>query len=210
VTWVRAAAVAHSALAVLLVFGSFLADLHVRRMQVLSRHGMDGEAEAEYRAALRLYVPLAWTHRLRSLVHDDRRMYPILAVEHERQLRSRPNDAWLLVELGGIYGKLGRLDEAKILLRRAITIRPGLAPAHENLGSALLLSGDIQGALGELELAARLDPQNGRPRYKLAVALYRAGRKAEAEEQFRLARALDPALPEFLREGREERSALNP
>lgn len=208
--WARGAAVPHCALAVLLVFGSFLADLHVRRMEVLSRQGRDGEAEAEYRAALRLYFPLAWTHRLRSVALDDRRMYPLLAAEYERGLRSGPNDAWLLAELGGLYGKLGRLDEAKVVLRRAVALRPGLAPAHENLGSALLLSGDVQGALGELDLAARLEPLNGRLRYKLAVALYRAGRKAEAEGEFRLARSLEPSLPEFLRGGREEESALNP
>jgi O-antigen ligase len=210
VKWARVAAVPHCALATLLVFGSFLADLHVRRMQVLSRQGADAEAEAEYWAALQSYFPLAWTHHLRSLVHDDRRMYPLLAAEHERRLRSRPNDAWLLSELGGLYGMLGRLDEATLLLRRAIALRPGLAPAHENLGSALLLSGDLRGALAELDVAARLDPKNGRPRYKLAVALYRAGRKAEAEEQFRRARSLDPALPEFLRQGSGEKNPLNP
>ena len=210
VPWVRAAAVPHCALAVLLVFGSFLADLHLRRMQVLNRLGRDAEAAAEYQAALRLYFPLAWTHRLRFLVHDDRRMYPLLMAEYERRVRSNPNDAWLLADLGGLYGKLGRLEEAKVLLRRALTLRPGMAPAHENLGSALLLSGDVEGALSELVLAATLDPLNGRPRYKLAVILYRAGRRDEAEEQFRRAKTLDPALPEFLRQGREERSALNP
>jgi O-antigen ligase len=199
VKWVRVTAVPHCALATLLVFGAFLADLHIRRMQVLIRRGAEAEAKAEYRAALQLYAPLAWTHRLRSLVHDDRRMVPLLAAEYERRLRAQPNDAWLLAELGGLYGMLGRLDEAAHVLRLAIALRPDLAPAHENLGSALLLRGDVGGALGELAEAARLDPENGRPRYKLAVALYRAGRKAEAEEQFRLARILDPALPEFLR-----------
>jgi Flp pilus assembly protein TadD len=126
-------------------------------------------------------------------------MVPLLAAEYERRLRAQPNDAWLLAELGGLYGMLGRLDEAAHVLRLAIALRPDLAPAHENLGSALLLRGDVRGALVELAEAARLDPKNGRPRYKLAVALYRTGRKAEAEEQFRLANILDPALPEFLR-----------
>jgi O-antigen ligase len=199
IRWARLAALPHCALAILLVFGAFLADLHLRRMQVLIRRGADAEAEAEYRAAVQSYFPLAWTHRLRSLVHANRRMYPLLVAEHERRLRSRPNDAWLLSELGGLYGMLGRLEDATSLLRRAIALRPDLAPAHENLGSALLLRGDVQGALAELDAAARLDPRNGRPRYKLAVALYRAGRKAEAEDQFRRARALDPTLPEFLR-----------
>jgi O-antigen ligase len=206
----RSAAITHSALAVLLVFGAFLADLHIRRMQVLSRQGRDREAAAEYRAALRLYVPLAWTHRLRSLVHDDRRMIPLLVADHERRLRIGPNDAWLLAELGGLYGMLGRLEEAKATLRRAIALRSDLSFAHENLGTALLLSGDTQGALSELEMATRLDPSNARPRYKLAVALYRASRKDDAEEQFRRAKSLDPALPEFLRPAGGEKSLLNP
>jgi len=196
---VRASAILHAALAVLLVFGSFLADLHLRRLQILSRAGKDAEADAEYQSALRLYPPLVWTHRLRSLVHDDRRMFPLLASEYERRLRSQPNDAWLLAELGGLYGMLGRLDEAKALLRGAIALRPGLPSAHENLGSALLLSGDVQGAVAELSLAAGLDPRNGRLRYKVAVALYAAGQRAEAERQFRLAKSLDPVLPDFLK-----------
>jgi O-antigen ligase len=210
VAWIRVAALPHAALAILLVFGSFLADLHVRRMQVLSRQGRDKEAEAEYHAALRLYFPLAWTHRLRFQIHDDRRMFPLLLAEYERLLSTRPNDAWLLTDLGGLYGMVGRLEEAKAVLHRAITLRPDLAPAHENLGSALLLGGDVSGAVGELEMAARLDPLRGRPRYKLAVALYRAGRKGEAEEQFQRARTLDPVLPEFLREGRTRKSSLDP
>ena len=210
VAWTRVAAVPHAALAVLLVFGSLLADLHVRRMQVLSRQGRDREAEAEYQAALRLYFPLAWTHRLRFLIHDDRRMFPLLLAEYERLLSSRPNDAWLLADLGGLYGMLGRLEEARVVLRRAIALRPDLAPAHENLGSTLLLSGDVSGAVSELEMAARLDPLRGRPRYKLAVALYRAGRKEEAEEQFQRAKTLDPVLPEFLRDGQTWKSSLNP
>jgi len=200
--WVRASAVLHAALAVLLVFGSFLADLHLGRVQVLSRAGKDAEADAEYQSALRLYPPLIWTHRLRSLVHDDRRMFPLLASEYERRLRSQPNDAWLLAELGGLYGALGRQDEAKTLLRRAIALRPGLPTAHENLGTALLLSGDVHGAVAELGLAARLDPRNGRLRYKLAVAMYAAGQRAEAETEFRIAKSLDPVLPDFLKEAK--------
>jgi len=210
VAWIRMAAVPHAALAILLVFGSFLADLHIRRMQVLSRQGRDREAEAEYHAALRLYFPLTWTHRVRFLIHDDRRMFPLLLTEYERLLGTRPNDAWLLTDLGGLYGMLGRLEEAQVVLRRAIALRPDLAPAHENLGSTLLLGGDSSGAVSELEMAARLDPLRGRPRYKLAVALYRAGRKEEAEEQFQRARTLDPVLPEFLREDRTGKSSLNP
>ena len=200
--WVRASAMLHAALAVLLVFGSFLADLHLRRVQVSSRAGKDAEADAEYQSALRLYPPLVWTHRLRSLVHDDRRMFPLLASEYERQLRSQPNDAWLLAKLGGLYGALGRQDEAKALLQRAIALRPSLPSAHENLGSALLLSGDVQGAVSELGLAVQLDPRNGRLRYKLAVAMYAAGQKVEAERQFRIAKNLDPVLPDFLKESK--------
>jgi len=149
-----------------------------------------------------LYPPLIWTHPLRSLVHDDRRMFPLLASEYERRLRSQPNDAWLLSELGGLYGALGRQDEAKALLRRAIALRPGLPSPHENLGSALLLSGDVQGAVAELGIATRLDPRNGRLRYKLAVAMYAAGQRAEAERQFQIAKRLEPVLPDFLKDAR--------
>lgn len=206
----RLTAFTHTALAVLLVFGPFLADLHIRQMQVLSHQGKNREAEAEYWAALRLYFPLAWTHRMQSILLDDRRMFPLLVEEDERRLRSLPNDAWLLTELGGLYGMLGRLEEAKDSLRRAIALRPDLSSAHENLGSALLMSGDVQGAVRELDSATRLDPFNARPRYKLAVALYRAGRRDEAQEQFNRAKTVDPVLPEFLKPAREQESPLNP
>ena len=200
---IRFTAVVHSALSVVLVFGALLSDLHIRRMQVLIRQGKDKEAEAEYWAALQLYFPLAWTHRMRSLIHDDRRMFPLLVAEDERRLRSHPNDAWLLAELGGLYGMLGRTEEAKVVLHRALALRPDLSSIHENLGTALLLSGDPLGAVEELEIAARLNPSDARPRYKLAVAMYRAGRKDEAQEEFLRAKNLDPALPDFLRQAME-------
>jgi tetratricopeptide (TPR) repeat protein len=52
----------------------------------------------------------------------------------------------------------GRTDEAIVCFRRAVDLDPGLARAHANLGSALLIQGRPDEAMIHLRSAERLNP----------------------------------------------------
>jgi len=71
---------------------------------------------------------------------------------------------------------------------------PLSADEHLDLGRALAVSGDIEGARRELTVAADAEPRDPRPLRHLGDAFLRAGRPAEAERAYQgsLARAATP------------------
>jgi len=77
------------------------------------------------------------------------------------------------------------LDE----LRHLQSISPGFSPVAAQIGGILAQSGDLSGAINQLNTAIALSPENGLYRLNLAVVQDRAGMKAEALASYR--RALD-------------------
>jgi predicted Zn-dependent protease len=72
--------------------------------------------------------------------------------------------------------------EAVEALQHAVRLDPALAGARGELGKILLKRGDVEGAIAELELAARLDPDNVPVAYSLAQAYRRVGKIDRAQE----------------------------
>jgi tetratricopeptide (TPR) repeat protein len=108
---------------------------------------------------------------------------------------------------------------ARALLRRAIAAAPGNPARHIDLAQLEMDAYDFEAAAASFEAGLRLDPEAARARLKLAycynllhrhervleilagaegpqhergVALYRLGRQAEAEAEFRAVLAADP------------------
>ena len=67
---------------------------------------------------------------------------------------------------------------------------------HANLGNALLVTGDLDGAIAAYEQAIRLDPTDADHRYWLGMALERKGRAADAVAAYREAIRLRPDFPD--------------
>jgi tetratricopeptide (TPR) repeat protein len=107
----------------------------------------------------------------------------------------KPMDAMPHFELGfaysGLKSSLTPNAAAIAEYRQAISLDPKLAPAHLNLGIALLDS-DAAGAAESFRHAVDLLPGQPRPVYLLGEALERSGRRSEAIEQYRAATALAP------------------
>lgn len=109
----------------------------------------------------------------------------------EKISAAKPMDALPYFELGFAYSGLKKNSEAIAEYQRAISLNPNLAPAHLNLGIALLDS-DPSAAAQSFERAAQLLPKQARPIYLMAEALERSGKRTQAIEQYRAAAALAP------------------
>ena len=71
----------------------------------------------------------------------------------------------------------GRLDAAIASYRTVLSLSPGRAGAHYQLGVALLLKGDAQGALAEIEQ----ETSESSKRIGLPMAYHALGRKADSD-----------------------------
>jgi len=90
----------------------------------------------------------------------------------------------------------GRLEEARRACQRALKLRADLVEAHALLAEIYRRLGDAPRAREAIERVTRLRPDWGEARVHQAVGdlLIEAGRYAEAEERYRRALDLDPAL----------------
>src|SRR5208283_5317937 len=70
-----------------------------------------------------------------------------------------------------------KLDEAVACYRRALALKPDFAEAHNNLGSAMVETGDLQGAEDSFRAALRHNPRFASGHYNLATLL--GGRLSE-------------------------------
>lgn len=90
----------------------------------------------------------------------------------------------------------GDLVRACELYRRAVSLAPGLAKAHLNLGVGLEASGDAAGALASYEKALAIDPTSPAANYNLGKLLYTRGAYREAEDRLRQALESRTQFPE--------------
>jgi len=95
----------------------------------------------------------------------------------EAILRRDPVNVTTLFNLGSLQRMAGRLDAAIASFRIVLNLAPRRGDAHAELGNVLLLKGDAQGALAEIE-------QETSEAWKiigLPMAYYALGRKAESD-----------------------------
>jgi len=80
-----------------------------------------------------------------------------------------PNFEWPYGNLGSMYVKQGRTQEAKDILQKALTINPSYVNGWIHLAEARLKEGDVNGAHEAARMAQRIDPDN--PLVKLLLLL---------------------------------------
>jgi tetratricopeptide (TPR) repeat protein len=142
----------------------------------------------------------------------EQRDEPALAAEHyEKAWRLKPEQRYVLVDLGRVWKSLGRNEDAMAALMAAS--RGGEARAAE---MARELMPQRYPYVSEFQKALALDAQNGELRREFAYLLLKMERPAEAEEQFRILVASDPkdllsaTQLGFLLYGRGEHAAAQP
>lgn len=94
--------------------------------------------------------------------------------------------------LGELYRRLGRLDEAVAAGKRAVELAPNDLDAHYNLGLALTDKGEWEPAIRAYLRALELNPGHGLSWNNLGAALEKQGNLPEAEAAYAKAVALNP------------------
>jgi protein O-mannosyl-transferase len=112
-----------------------------------------------------------------------------------------PDYPILLDNLGALYTRQRRYDDAVDALQRCIQQSPEDVDAHVDLGQAYAQMGEAQPAEKELRAAVDLAPLNIQARTMLGEYYFALGRYREAAEQFR--RSIDsiPTSKAYLGEG---------
>jgi predicted Zn-dependent protease len=102
--------------------------------------------------------------------------------EFKRELTIQPGHPWPLMQLAYEYLKRGEPQEALPHAKQAVEAAPKAFQARKALGQALLETGDVEGAIRELQAGIQLAPESPGLHYTLARAFQRAGRLEDAEK----------------------------
>ena len=100
--------------------------------------------------------------------------------ELKRELEIQPEHPSSLMQIAYEYLARGDAAEALPWARRAAAAAPNAFAARKALGQALLETGDLEGAVRELELGLKLAPESPGLHFIIARAYQRAGRMDEA------------------------------
>lgn len=123
----------------------------------------------------------------------------LLVAKVERHLATNPGDGNGWNVLAPVYFRLGRLQDAEQAYRNAIRILGPDAERMNGLGETLVVRSDgivTEDAQMAFQAALKLEPNNPRADFYLALALEQSGRRAEALAAFQaIAAASPPTAP---------------
>jgi protein O-mannosyl-transferase len=112
-------------------------------------------------------------------------------------IRGNPNAYAAHNNLGLALADMGKLDEARVSIKRAIELYPEYDQAYNNLGMVAYRQRDFAAAEGYARMAVKLRPQAAAYRKNLALAQQSQGKYAEAIDSLRAAIELEPLNANF-------------
>lgn len=134
------------------------ARLHVRLGLVLEASGASDEAEAQYRAALRVDPRSAEAHNNLGLLFMAKDRVAQAREHFASALAARPGFAEAHYNIGIVHGKEGDLVAAEQAYLRALSIRPTYPDALNNLGNLHRMAGRTEQAERYLRACIAADP----------------------------------------------------
>ncbi|MBV9248351.1 MAG: tetratricopeptide repeat protein, partial [Acetobacteraceae bacterium] len=156
------------------------------------------EAIAAYTHALaRIPGPGAsqWAiYYARGIAYERSRQWPSAEADLRHALELAPDQPSVLNYLGYSWADMGQhLPEARRMIQKAVDRRPNDGALTDSLGWVMLRQGEVGNAVRTLEQAVELDPEDSTVNSHLGDAYWAAGRKLEAQYQWRRALTLNPA-----------------
>jgi tetratricopeptide (TPR) repeat protein len=160
-------------------------------------------AVSAFTEAIRIDAALAEAHyALVRELHQSREPGPALAAS-DAALRSNPTNAGLHRQRGTLLQAAGKLEDAEMMFRHAVSLDPGDVKNVEALGNFYWFTKRTGPAVEQFERARALSRLAVKPRALLGGFYLEAGQMAEAESCIAEAYEIDPAT-----EGIEELRAL--
>jgi tetratricopeptide (TPR) repeat protein len=103
------------------------------------------------------------------------------AALYSHSIRVTPGNPVAYMNLGNVFAREGRLDEAESHIREALKMKPDYAAAHNNLASVLGRKGRMEEAIRHYQEALRIQPDFAQARINLDRALHQAARPGKRE-----------------------------
>ena len=97
----------------------------------------------------------------------DKKAEPLL-----EKLKSDPNNSDLLVEIGKIYNSTHQFKEAVDYYNRALQVDPKNVAIRTEMASCLYYSGDIDGAISQLQQSLSNDPKDANSLFNLGMIMW--------------------------------------
>jgi len=118
------------------------------------------------------------------------------AVEFEKVISAKPDDATAYYNLGTLYLRMDRLPESREYLDRAVKLRPDYAEAWNNLGMIAAKDGQEEEAIRDFQRSLAIRPTYQTALVNLGNLLRRKGSLGEAQELLERAVQVSPDDPE--------------
>lgn len=148
------------------------------------------------RAATRLHQPSANDWPLfynRGIAYERARQWDKAEADFRYALQIAPDQPYVLNYLGYSWADMGdHLAEARRMIQRAADSKPNDGAITDSLGWVMLRQGQVADAVKTLERAVELDSEDATINAHLGDAYWAAGRKVEAQYQWRRALTLNP------------------
>lgn len=160
---------------------------HQMSAEVLEMQGKTTDAIDEYRKVLAMNPRLPGIHY--EIGHLLLGGQPTAAAlnqarnEFEEELKIDPRNPGAEGELGEMAWQSRNWDDAIMHFRAALRIDPGTEAALVGLGKSLLSAGKPSEAVGPLQMAVRMAPDDPRAHYQLSFAYRHLGRSADADKE---------------------------
>ena len=126
------------------------------------------------------------------------KQYPEAASEFQAELANDPDHVQAMLYLADTEIQANRLDDAKPLLAKVEAKDPSLGLVHLDLGIVYLEGGEKEDALRELEMAAKIIPNDVDVHWRLGRLYRTMGRKDEAKAEFDKAGQINKAADQSL------------
>jgi tetratricopeptide (TPR) repeat protein len=165
---------------------------HVTRGGAYLQSKRYADAEAEFRAALRLDPQDPDLHFSLGAALGLEGDWDGMIAEVREDLRLKPNSELAHIALGVALENKGDWDGAATELREALRLNPNSDTAHFGLDRALDQKDDLDGAIAEYREALRLNPSIDGAHVGLGIALGDKGDLDGAIAEYREALRLDP------------------
>jgi tetratricopeptide (TPR) repeat protein len=163
---------------------------HLLLAQMMVRQHLEEQAVPELKTAMSVDPRLPMVHFLLGEIYLFESKPQLALEEFLKELEINPT-VWLVYwRIGDAYARLEKYPEAERVLKQAIWLNETFTGPYVLLGQIALKNGDLKLAVGFLERAVKMDPNNYQAHNFLAKAYQQSSRPDDARREFEVARTL--------------------